>query len=116
MTEQENANQGNRSWHPLMRLMIENPVSALNAAMILFGGGAVYAQIGSYMRENDQRVARIEQQIRESNIAANIKNDRATMRIDGISQKIGKVEVSVGRIESSLEFLVRQARQNERRQ
>jgi len=117
MSEVSNADKGSKGWHPAIRLLIENPISAFNAAAILFGGGVVYSQIGHYMKENDSRVARIEQQIRETAIAANIKDDRAAQKVDGIARELNDMKVSVRGIESSVDFLVRQVQQprNDRR-
>lgn len=107
MTEKERADRS-KAWHPVVRLVFENPISALNMAAILFGGGIVYAQIGSYMRENDARVTRIEHQMKESAIASRVKDDRAAAKTDGIAREVNEVKVTVRGIESAVQFLVQQ--------
>jgi hypothetical protein len=109
MTEQERVRSASsKRWHPFVQLFVENPISAFNMTAILFGGGVVYAQIGNYMRENDSRVARIETQIREQAIAANIKDDRSAAKTDGIARELNDVKVTVRGIESAVQFLVQQ--------
>jgi hypothetical protein len=108
MSERGNAERASKTWHPAVRLILENPISAFNMAAILVGGGVVYAQIGHYMKENDGRVARIETQIREQTIAANIKDDRAVAKTDGIARELNDVKVTVRGIESAVQFLVQQ--------
>jgi hypothetical protein len=108
MTEQENAAAGSPGRHPIVRLIIENPISAINTAAILFGGGFVYASNESRMEKMEARVLIVEQRVREDNIAANIKDDRATQKVEGIARELNDVKVTVRGIESSVQFLVQQ--------
>jgi hypothetical protein len=108
MTEKGNADRASKAWHPAIRLILENPISALNMAAILFGGGIVYAQIGSYMRENDARVTRIEVQMRDAATASSIKEDRAALKTDGIARELNEVKLTLRGVESAVQFLVQQ--------
>jgi hypothetical protein len=108
MTEQENAAAGLPGRHPIVRLIIENPISAINTAAILFGGGFVYASNESRMEKMEARVLIVEQRVREDNIAANIKDDRATQKVEGIARELNDVKVTVRGIEASVQFLVQQ--------
>jgi hypothetical protein len=108
MTEQENAETGSQGRHPIVRLIIENPISALNTAAILVGGGFVFASNESRMEKMEARVLIVEQRVREDNIAANIKDDRATQKVEGIARELNDVKVTVRGIESSVQFLVQQ--------
>jgi uncharacterized lipoprotein YajG len=115
MTEQENAETGSQGRHPIVRLIIENPISALNTAAILFGGGFVYASNESRMEKMETRVVAMEQRIREDNIAATVKDDRATQKVEVITRDLNDVKVAVRGIEASVQFLVRQVQQQDRR-
>jgi hypothetical protein len=108
MTEQENAAAGSPGRHPIVRLIIENPISAINTAAILFGGGFVYASNESRMEKMEARVLIVEQRVREDNIAANIKDDRATQKVEGIARELNDVKVTVRGIEAAVQFLVQQ--------
>ncbi|MFA7279834.1 MAG: hypothetical protein WC100_07040, partial [Sterolibacterium sp.] len=54
MTEQHLENP--KKYHPLVQLVFENPISALNAVMIIFGGAGVYWT-------NDARMAAAEKDV-----------------------------------------------------
>jgi hypothetical protein len=108
MTERGNADRGPKVWHPAIRLILENPISALNMGAILFGGGIVYAQLGAYMRENDNRVTRIEQAMAKSDAASSVKEDRAAAKTDGIVRELGEVKLTLRGVESAVQFLVQQ--------
>jgi hypothetical protein len=108
MTEQENAAAGPPGRHPIVRLIIENPISAINTAAILFGGGFVYASNEARMEKMEARVLVVEQRVREDNIAANIKDDRATQKVEGIARELNDVKLTVRGIEAAVQFLVQQ--------
>lgn len=115
MTESEKADTGGKSWHPVIRLALENPISAANCALIIFGGAGVYWSNESRMNAVEDRVARIERSIKEDAVTSNAKDDRTNVKIEGISRELGDVKVSVGRVEAAVQFLVRQATQSDRR-
>jgi hypothetical protein len=115
MTEQGNADAGPQGRHPIVRLILENPISALNTAAILFGGGFVYASNESRMEKMEARVVTMEQRVRDDAVASNVKDDRATQKVDGIARELNDVKVAVRGIEASVQFLVRQVQQQERR-
>ena len=108
MTEQEKAEAGSKQWHPIIRLIIENPISALNTAAILFGGGFVYASNESRMEKMESRVVILEQMRRDDTAASNVKDDRTTVKIESMSRELGDVKVSIGRVEAAVQYLVQQ--------
>ncbi len=115
MTGQGNADRGGKQWHPLVRLVIENPISAANCALIIFGGAGVYWSNENRMADVEGRVARIERSIKEDAVTRSVKDDRTNVKIEGISRDLDDVKVSVGRVETAVQFLVRQATQSDRR-
>jgi reverse gyrase len=86
----------------------------ITIVVMIFGGGMVYAQIVSYMSENDSRVTRLEQQLRESNLAAGIKDDRSNARFEAFTQRLNDIAVTTARTDERLAYLIQQQR-NERR-
>jgi hypothetical protein len=114
MTEQEKAETGSKEWHPIVRLIIENPISALNTAAILFGGGFVYASNESRMEKMESRVVAVEVQQQRESASASIKDDRAAQKVDGMARELGDVKVTVRGIEASVQFLVQQVQQQQR--
>lgn len=108
MTESEKANRGGKQWHPLVRLVIENPISAFNAVAIIIGGASVYWSNQARMEDIDARVARLEQAAKEDAVVTTQKDDRTTQKIEGISRELGDVRVSVGRVETLVQYLVNQ--------
>ncbi len=86
----------------------------ITIVVMIFGGGMVYAQIVGYMSENDSRVTRLEQQLRESNLAAGIKDDRSNARFEAFTQRLNDIAVTTARTDERLVYLIQQQR-NERR-
>ena len=109
MTESEKAKGGTPERHPIMRLILENPISALNTAAIIFGGGMVWASNNSRMTAMEDRIQKIEVSIRDDKAAATIKEDRTTLRIEAQIRDLNDVKVTVRGIDAAVQFLVRQA-------
>lgn len=104
-----------RSRHPVVRLILENPISAFNTAAIIFGGGFVYASNENRMEQMESRIVKIEAAgLRDSAIAA-AKDDRTTMKIESITRDLGDVKVTVGRTEEAVRYLVRTLQEERRR-
>ena len=115
MTEQGNADAGSQGKHPIVRLILENPISALNTAAILFGGGIVYASNESRMNQMSDRITKIEIAADRETALLAAKDDRATQKVEAITRDLTDVKIDVRGIKSSVEFLVRQVQQQERR-
>jgi hypothetical protein len=113
MTEQGNADAGSQARHPIVRLIIENPISALNTAAIIFGGGFVYASNEARMEKMEARVVQVELRQREDAVSSSLKDDRSAQKVDGIARELGDVKVAVRGIEASVQFLVRQVQQQQ---
>lgn len=104
-----------KSRHPIVRLILENPISALNTAAIIFGGGFVYASNENRMEQMENRIVKIEASgLRDAAIAA-AKDDRTTMKIENITRDLGDVKVTVGRTEEAVRYLVRAIQEERRR-
>lgn len=115
MTEQEKAESGSKGRHPIIRLIIENPISAINTAAILFGGGFVYSSNENRIKDVETRVVRMEQRMREDNTEQTIKDERAALKVESITRDLGDVKVTVRGIEASVQFLVQQVRDQQQR-
>lgn len=115
MTEQERAEGGSKKWHPIIRLIIENPISALNTAMILFGGGMVYASNEARMAKLADRVDAVERLRIEDRAAASVSVATATQEVRTLTRDLGDVKVTVRGIETAVQFLVQQARDQQQR-
>ena len=113
MTEQERAKASSRNWNPIVRLIIENPISALNTAAILFGGGFVYASNESRMEKMETRIVQVEHRLQADIVASNLKDDRSIQRVEAISRELTDVRLTVRGIESSVQFLVQQVQQQQ---
>jgi hypothetical protein len=109
MTETGKAEAGAKDRSPIIRLILENPISAFNTAAIIFGGGMVYSSNESRMSAMGDRVTRLEMQMREEAVAGNQKDDRTTQKIENITRDLSDVKATVRGIEASVQFLVRQA-------
>jgi hypothetical protein len=109
MTEAEKAGTGAKERSPIIRLILENPISAFNTAAIIFGGGMVYSSNESRMSAMGDRVTRLEIQIRDEAAAGNVKDDRTTQKIESITRDMSDIKATVRGIEASVQFLVRQA-------
>jgi hypothetical protein len=106
--------ESGRSRHPIMRLVLENPISALNTAAIIFGGGFVYASNENRMQQMNERNIKIEAAgLRDAAIAA-AKDDRTAAKFENITRDLGDVRVTVGRTEEAVRYIAR-AIQDERR-
>ena len=104
-----------RSRHPILRLVLENPISALNTAAIIFGGGFVYASNENRMEQMESRIVKIEAAgLRDAAIAA-VKDDRTTAKIEGITRDLSDVKVTVGRTDEAVRYLVRTIQEERRR-
>lgn len=101
--------------HPIIRLVLENPMSAFNTAAIIFGGGFVYSSNESRMEQMESRIVKIEAAgLRDAALAA-AKDDRTTLKIESITRDLGDVKVTVGRTEEAVRYLVRSMQEEWRR-
>ena len=63
--------ESGRSRRSIVRLVLENPISAFNTAAIIFGGGLVYASNENRMQQMNERIIKIEAAgLRDAAIAA----------------------------------------------
>ena len=86
----------------------------ITIVVMIFGGGVMYATVIGYMSENDSRVTRLEQQLRESNLAAGIKDDRANVKFETITQRLNDVAVTTARTDERIGYLIQQIQQQQR--
>ena len=101
--------------HPIIRLVLENPISAFNTAAIIFGGGFVYSSNESRMEQMNERIIKIEAAaLRDAAIAA-AKDDRTAAKFENITRDLGDVKVTVGRTEEAVRYLVRTLQEERRR-
>ena len=101
--------------HSIVRLILENPISAFNTAAIIFGGGFVYASNENRMQQMNERIIKIEAAgLRDAAIAA-AKDDRTAAKFETITRDIGDVKVTVGRTEEAVRYLVRTMQEERRR-
>lgn len=114
MNEQENADGGSSGRHPIIGLILENPISAINTAAIIFGGGLVYSSNENRMEKMETRIVRIEQQVRDDITVANVNADRTTQKVEAITRDLSDVKITVRGIEASVQFLVQQVQQQMR--
>jgi hypothetical protein len=106
--------ESGRSRRSIVRLVLENPISAFNTAAIIFGGGLVYASNENRMQQMNERIIKIEAAgLRDAAIAA-AKDDRTAAKFEAITRDLGDVKVTVGRTEEAVRYLVRTI-QDERR-
>jgi hypothetical protein len=117
VTEKEKADADKSDRHPIVKLLLENPISALNAVAIVFGGGFVYKSNEARMEAMEMRIVQIERMNTIETASANAKESATTVRVDAISRDLGEVKVTVGRVETAVKYLVDQAREdrNDRR-
>ena len=96
--------------HPLIRLVLENPIQAFNTAAILFGGGMVWATMTARMSEMDREIAAVRaqaQRVEQMSAAA----DTATVnKFDAIYRDLTEMKVEMRGLRTSLDFLVAQER------
>lgn len=97
MSEQ-NIGQASRI-NPLIRLILENPISAFNAAAILIGGAGVYWT-------NDARMTTIERDAVRSVMRLEKLENSAAMNSSSLQREIGEVKTSIKGLETSVQFLV----------
>jgi len=106
--------ESGRPRHPIVRLILENPIAAFNTAAIIFGGGFVYASNENRMEQMNERIIKIKAAgLRDAAIAA-AKDDRTAAKFETITRELGDVKVTVGRTEEAVRYLVG-AMQEERR-
>lgn len=111
----ESGDRSGKLQHPIIRLVLENPISAFNTAAIIFGGGFVYSSNESRMEQMNERIAKIEAAgLRDAAVAA-AKDDRTTVKIENITRDLGDVKVTVGRTEEAVRYLVRTMQEERRR-
>ncbi len=98
--------------HPIIRLVLENPISALNTAAILFGGGMVWATMTSRLSEMDREIAAVRAQVqRVEQMSATI--DTATVnKFDAINRDLTEMKVEMRGLRTSLDFLVARKRRS----
>lgn len=107
--------------HPIVALILDNPISALNAAMIIAGGGFVYATNEARMSAIEKQVARVEDSYKqadrdqreamaETRGRLEAAEGRNATKIESMAAQISTVSVKIGGIETSLRFLVDQQR------
>ncbi len=107
--------ESGRSRHSIVRLVLENPISAFNTAAIIFGGGLVYASNENRMQQMNERIIKIEAAgLRDASIAA-AKDDRTAAKFETITRDLGDVKVTVGRTEEAVRYLVRTMQEGQRR-
>ena len=100
--------------HPVIRLVAENPISALNAAMILIGGGVVWATNESRVAAVELRIANVERSLEQAGKTAADAGDKTSARIEAITRDVGDVKITVRGIEAAVQFLVQQERRRPR--
>jgi|GEM_PF-3876238 len=107
--------------HPIVALLLDNPISALNAAMILVGGGMVWSTNEARMRDIEKQVARVEESYKqadrdqreamaETRGRLEAGEGRNAQKIEAMSAQMSTVSVKISGIETSLRFLVDQQR------
>ncbi|MDP2358544.1 MAG: hypothetical protein Q8M31_21165 [Beijerinckiaceae bacterium] len=107
--------ESGRSRHSIVRLILENPISAVNTAAIIFGGGFVYASNENRMQQMNERIIKIEAAgLRDAAVAA-AKDDRTAAKFETITRDLGDVKVTVGRTEEAVRYLVRTMQEERRR-
>lgn len=111
MTEQEKADAGSKNWSPLIRLIIENPISAFNTAAILFGGGMVWSSNENRAREMTVRITKIEQQAERDAAVSAAKEALTGQKFETITQRLNDVAVSLRGVETSTQFIAQQVRE-----
>lgn len=99
----------------IVRLVLENPISAFNTSAIIFGCGFVYASNENRMQQMNERIIKIEAAgLRDAAIAA-AKDDRTAAKFETITRDIGDVKVTVGRTEEAVRYLVLTMQEERRR-
>ena len=81
---------------------------------ILVGGVWYMAQNDARIEKLDGRLVAVERSILEAAVASNLKDDRASQKVEGIAREVGDVKVTVRGIETSVQFLVQQVQQQQR--
>ncbi|MFN3892021.1 MAG: hypothetical protein ACK4MV_16620 [Beijerinckiaceae bacterium] len=116
MTENERAKASKSDWHPIMRLIIENPISAFNTAAILFGGGFVYSSNEHRAGQLAERITKIEQQAERENAVSSAKETLTAQKFDIINQRLNDLAVSLRGVETSTQFIAQQVREQMQQQ
>lgn len=110
-----------RTRHPIVALLIDNPISAINAAMILVGGAGVYYSNEARMAAMEKQVARIEEgyKIADADMKMVLSDARQRMemaegrnagKIEAISSQMSAASVKLSSIETAIRFLVEEKR------
>lgn len=103
--------------HPIVALVLDNPISALNAAMILIGGGMVWQSNESRMSAMEKQIARVEDGYKSSDaeMKSMLAEARARLerseglnagKLEAMSTQINASSVKLSAIEASMRFLV----------
>jgi hypothetical protein len=99
--------------HPIMRLVLENPISALNTAAIIFGGGMVYATMQSQLGHMDRSIAMLENRVARGELAAAAIDQAVANKVEIINRDMTDMKVGIRGIQTSVDFLVQQERRRQ---
>jgi len=103
--------------HPIIALILDNPISALNTAAILIGGGIVYASNEARMVSMEKQITRVEEGYKQSDVDVRnqlieartrieLAEGRNSGKIEAIGAQVTAASVKLSAIEASLQFLV----------
>lgn len=113
MAERKETNAEARN--PVIRLILENPISAINTAAILFGGGFVYASNEKRMEAMEVRILGLELRQKEDLASFRARENASNQKVEAISNSLNDVRVTVRGIEASVQFLVQQVQRDRTR-
>lgn len=105
----------------VVALIRNNPISALNAAMIIFGGGVVWATNDARMTAMERQIALVEISYKQADhdLKERLSDARAQLEaaegrnageIKSVAQQMSIVSAKITGIETSVRFLVDQQR------
>ena len=119
MSEVHTGNESKR--HPIIALILDNPISALNTAAILVGGGFVYASNEARMSAMEKQITRVETGYKQSDLdmkallaearaRIEVSEGRNSGKIETMASQVNSVSIKLSGIESSVQFLVKSQR------
>lgn len=108
---------GGTKLHPIIALILDNPISALNTAAILMGGGFVYASNEARMLGMEKQIAVVEKGYKdqdqemkallaEARARIEIAEGRNAGKIESIGAQVTAASIKLSGIEASVRFLV----------
>jgi hypothetical protein len=99
-----------KEYHPLVRLVLENPLVSFNVMAFIFVGGTGYAAMMTQISGMERQISEVKSELARVERSGTDISTGSNVRFEKINSELTDLKVTLRGVSTSLEFLVQQER------